>query len=125
MSNALAQINLSPNGMGFKGFGPLGLEGHQVTESLGIFNNAISTAIGIMTIIGIIWFLVMFIGSTIAIIGSGGDKGKLEQARSRMFTAVIGLVILITALFLVSIFGNLIGIDILNVVNLVPKFPTQ
>ncbi len=119
MTNSLAQIQLYPSG-GFKGIGPLGLEGKTPLDSVGIFNKTISTTIGIMTVIGIIWFLVMFIGGTIAIIGSGGDKGKLEQARSRMFTAVIGLVILVSALFLVDILGKLIGLDILGSILKVP-----
>lgn len=111
----------NPSKQGLEGIGPLGLEGGSAADSVTTFNKVISTTIGIMTVIGVIWFLVMFIGGAIAIIGSGGDKGKLEQARSRMFTAVIGLVVLVAALFLVDILGKLIGLDILGSILKVPQ----
>lgn len=120
MSKLLAQINLYPQG-GFQGIGPLGLQGSNAYNSVPLFNKVISTTIGVMTVIGIIWFLVMFIGGAISIIGSGGDKGKLEQARSRMFSAVIGLIILVTALFIVDILGNILGINILGSIGNIPS----
>lgn len=104
----------NPDTQGLEGIGPLGLQGGSASDSINTFNKVISTTVGIMTVIGIIWFLVMFIGGTISIIGSGGDKAKLEQARSRMFSAVIGLALLVSALFIVDVLGNLIGIHILS-----------
>jgi hypothetical protein len=46
---------------------------------------------------------------------SGGDKGKLAEARSRMITGVVGLTIVVAALFIAEILGSLVGLgDILN-----------
>jgi len=110
--NKLAQIKLAPEG-GFKGFGPLGLEGGESAPE--VFTKFISSAIGLMTIIAIIWFVVLMIMGAIGIISSGGDKASLEAARKRITTGVIGFVVVIAALFIVQFIGRLIGIpDLLN-----------
>lgn len=112
----LTQIPLSP-GEGFKGFGPLGNpEGSGITT----FNKFISTTVGLMTIIAIIWFVFKFITGAIGIITSGGDKASLESARKNITTGIVGLVIVVAALFVIDLIGNLIGIP--NILNLVDLF---
>jgi len=111
-----ATINIGPTGGGgFKGIGPLGLEGHTAAYSDVLLNNIISTTLGVMTIVAFIWFIVQLFSGVISIIGSGGDKGKFEQARNKISTSVIGLVVVIAAVFLIDLIGNtILGIDILN-----------
>ena len=46
---------------------------------------------------------------------AGGDKQKLETARSKITTAMIGLVIVIAAVFIIDFVGSLFGID--NILN--------
>jgi hypothetical protein len=105
--NKLADIPLSPDG-GFKGFGPLGLEGGQ--DAPGVFTQFISGAIGLMTIIAIIWFVLLIITGAINIMSSGGDKAAMESARKRITSGVIGLVVIVAALFIIQLIGRLIGI---------------
>ena len=110
--NRIAEIRLAPDG-GFKGFGPLGLKGDQSGPQ--VFTNFISSAIGLMTIIAIIWFVLLMIMGGIGIISSGGDKAALESARKRSTTGVIGFVVVIAAIFVVQLIGKLIGIpDLLD-----------
>jgi len=113
MFNLIAQnstsIPLGPKG-GFRGFGSLGLENMDASSALGVFTNFLSTTIGLMTIIAIIWFVFTFITGAIGIITSGGDKTALESARKKITTGIIGLVVVIAALFLIDLLGNLIGI---------------
>jgi hypothetical protein len=110
----LADINLAPTG-GFQGFGPLGLEGKDGSGAIGVFSNFLSSLVGIITVVGVIWFVVVFITGVVGIIGSGGEKGALESARGKITNAVIGLVVLIAALFLIDLVGYLFGIpDILD-----------
>jgi hypothetical protein len=47
-------------------------------------------------------------------ISAGGDKAKLEQARSKLSNALIGIIIVFMALVLLSAIGALLGINILN-----------
>jgi hypothetical protein len=63
-----------------------------------------------MTVIASIWFTFNLIIGAIGIMTSGGDKGKLESSRSRITSGLIGLVIVIAAVFIVQLVGSLIGL---------------
>lgn len=109
--NKLADINLSPDS-GFRGFGKLGLQDVTDTSTAGqIFNNFISSVIGIITVIGFIWFVFLVITGALSIMTSGGDKAKAEAARGRLTTGLVGLVILISAIFIIELVGKLLGIE--------------
>lgn len=107
MRNLLAQKEI-PLGKPFKGFGPLGLE--QGQDAPTVFTNFISSIIGLLTIIAIIWFVFLLIMGAIGIISSGGDKTALETSRKRITTGLIGFIVVIAAIFIIDLIGNLIGI---------------
>ncbi len=110
--NKLAQIPLAPSG-GFSGPGALGnnVAGNEVT----LFASVISTIIGVMTAVAFIWFVIQFMIGAIGWIMSGGDKGKVESARGKLTTGFIGLVVVISAVFLADFVGNVFDIPILDV----------
>ena len=115
MTNYLADsspIQIAPSG-GFTGFGPLG----NVTSKSGAlltFSSFISTAIGVMTLVAFIWFIITFFTGVVSIIGAGGDKQALETAKKKITTAIIGLVVTIAAIFLIEVIGQIFGINILS-----------
>jgi hypothetical protein len=113
MMNKLAQINLYNNADGFKGFGPLGLVGKTGTDAPNVFANFISGAVGIITVIGIIWFIFVITTGAVSIITSGGDKQGLEGAKKRITNGIIGLVVSITALLILNLVGTFLGIPTL------------
>ncbi|QQG41885.1 MAG: hypothetical protein HYV90_01070 [Candidatus Woesebacteria bacterium] len=118
MNNTLAQINLFPSG-GFKGFGKLGLETDAATSADRVFTNFISSAIGLITIIAIIWFVFLVTTGSFAFMTAGGDKQSLETARKKIMNGLVGLMVCIFGIFVVRFIGYLIGIpDILNFVSL-------
>lgn len=117
--NKLAQINLFPEG-GFKGFGPLGLEDGQ--EGIPVFATFISSAVGLITLIGVIWFIFIIVTGAIGIISSGGDKSAMETAKKKITSGVIGLVVIIAALFILDLIGTLLGVpDLLNFTEMFGK----
>ncbi len=118
MKNTLAQIELAP-AEGYKGFGPLGLENGET--GLAVFTSFISSAIGLITLIGIIWFVISMFLAAVGMITSGGDKASLESSRKKLTSSVIGVVILISIIFVIGIFGTLIGIDFLDIQGLFMK----
>ena len=118
MKNILAQIELAP-AEGYKGFGPLGLENGET--GLAVFTSFISSAIGLITLIGIIWFVISMFLAAVGMITSGGDKASLESSRNILTSSVIGVVILISIIFVIGIFGTLIGIDFLDIQGLFMK----
>lgn len=118
MNNLLAaDIQLAPPG-GFKGFGKLGLQGELSTNADLVFTKFISSAIGVMTIIAFIWFIFIFFIGAIGIISSGGDKQALESARKKITSGIVGIVVVIAAIFVIKLIGYLIGVDILNFASL-------
>ena len=110
--NKIADIQLAPKP--FKGFGPLGLDEGQSGSA--VFTKFLSSALGLMTIIAIIWFVILMIMGAVGIMGSGGDKAALETARKRITTGLIGLVVVVAALFIIQLVGRLIGIP--NILDL-------
>ncbi len=119
--NTIAQIQLAPPG-GFSGFGKLG----SGVDAPTTFNKFLSSTIGVMTIIAIIWFIFVFIGGAIGIISSGGDKAALEAARKKITTGIVGIVVVIAAVFIIDLIGDLIGIpNILNPAELLNQVLIQ
>jgi uncharacterized membrane protein len=50
---------------------------------------------------------------------SGGDKTAIESARKRIVNGIVGLVLVVAAIFAIRLIGYLIGIpDILNFTSL-------
>jgi hypothetical protein len=79
-----------------------------------------------MTIIAAIWFTFNLITGAISIITSGGDKVKVTEARSRITMGLVGLVIIIAAMFIIELIGTLIGFDlVLNPAGFIRNLPAR
>lgn len=96
------------------GPGPLGGEGG-FADAPGLFENVISSIIGILTAAAIIWFVFQFLIGGFSWIGSSGDPKQVEAARNRIYNAVLGLIITLAALAIISLIGTLLNIRILNI----------
>jgi len=106
--NLLAQ---SEQNLGPRILGPQPL-GTQVSwQSPYMLARIISRIIGLLTIVAAVYFVILLITSAISVMQSGGDKGKLEVARNRMLTAVVGIVIVVAAIFVFNIIANMLGLD--------------
>ena len=117
--NKLAQIKLY-DGDSLQGFGALGLQGKSAGESGSIFTTFISSTIGIITLVAVIWFVFVVLTGAIGMMTAGADKNALENGKKIISSGLIGLVVTISALFLVDFVGKLFGLDnMLNVVKLI------
>ena len=114
---SLADITIAPEG-GYKGFGSLG---NVTDDGFGKFSNFLSMTIGVLTVVAIIWFIFTLITGAISIISSGGDKQALETARKKITTGLIGIVIVIAAVFIIDLVGTIFGIEFLNIFSLLTK----
>ena len=105
----LAQLDFGE----LKGFGPLG---NPEGSGINLFSRFISTTIGLMTIVAIIWLAFVLISGALGVMGAGGDKQAMESARKRITSGLIGLVVVIAALFILDLVGTIFGIpNILNI----------
>lgn len=125
MIKKLAQnsIDLYDSG-GYKGFGPLGLESGTPADS--VFTSFISSSIGLISIIAIIWFIIIVITGGIAYMGAGADSKVAEGARKKISNGLVGLLITIFGIFIIRLAGQIFNIpDILNIVSLLSKLKIQ
>ena len=116
-------LNFSPSG-GFSGPGK-GVFANPGTDTANKFESLFTTIVGVLTVIAGIWFIfVLFIGA-IGWITAGGDKGAVETARKRIANGITGLVITVIAIFLISLIGQLLGFDILNLSGFITQLTNQ
>ena len=103
-----------------KGLGPLGEPTATPADpGASALTNFISKAVGVMTVVAFIWFIFLLFIGAIAWLSSSGDKAKLQEAQKKITTAIVGLVIVISAIFLTKIIGAIFGIDILDLTNFI------
>jgi hypothetical protein len=122
---AQGTIPIAPNG-GFKGYGPLGLEGAAgAVSSDYLLQTFISSVIGIISIVAIIWFVFVLISGGISYLSSGADKNAVEGARKKITNGLIGLLITLFGIFILNLAGQIFGIpDILNIVGMLNVITT-
>ena len=83
-------------------------------EAFKAFATVISNIIGLLTICAGLWFGFQLIIGAYAWMSSGGDKAQLEAARNRITHAFIGLLVVVSAIAVIGVFGKFLGLDILN-----------
>lgn len=116
MENILAQVETTI-GQPINGFGDLGNPGGNAPS---IFARFLSVTIGLITVIAFIWFLILIMTGAIAVMSAGGDKVKLENARSRLTSGFIGVVIVVAGVFILQLIAGFLGLPgILNIEDIV------
>ncbi len=98
--------------------GSVGLNTSQPVNTLA---NLISTIIGLLTVVAALYFIFMVITGALGIITSGGDKGKVEDARNKITTGAVGFVVVVAAMFLVGLIGIILDIPILNLGEMISR----
>lgn len=73
----------------------------------------ITSAIGLIFVVGTIIFFFMLLISAIQWITSGGDKAAVETARGRLTQALIGIVVLFSVYAIIKVIEGFFGISIL------------
>jgi hypothetical protein len=80
----------------------------------------ISSVISLLLFIAVVLALIFLLYGGIRWITSGGDKAKLDAARTTITGAVVGLILTFLAFFIINIIGFLFGIQ--NPLNIpIPK----
>lgn len=116
INNLIAQLQVAPNN-GFTGLGT-GVLANPTGTGIKNLSTFISMVIGVMTIVAFIWFVFVIFTGAIGIISSGGDKAALESAKKKITTGVIGVVVVIAAIFVIDLIGTIFGIPFLNIFQL-------
>ena len=101
----------------FEVIGNIGLEGGGAAGAAGLLNTIISNLLGLLTIIAGIWFLIQIILAGYSFINAQGDQQKVDNARRQITNAIIGVVIVVGAIFFLSLIGELLDVKFLNIVE--------
>ena len=79
----------------------------------------ISVVIGLFTLVAGLWFLVQLILGGYAYMSAGGNKEKAQVASQKITKALIGLVIVVLAIFIINLLGYILGIDFLDIIGII------
>lgn len=82
-------------------------------EEGGVGQRLIQSAATYFLIFGILLALIFITYAGIQWIMSGGDKTKVEAARGRIIYAIVGLVIMLLAYFIVKLIGGFFNVNLL------------
>lgn len=100
---------------------PRGIKANDPNVTVG---NLVSNGLKIAFIFASLAVLVFLIWGAFDWITSGGDKEKIAGARRKIVNALIGLALLALASFIVSLFGQIVGINPLNM-GFLPRLGDQ
>lgn len=86
----------------------------------------ISTVIGVLTLVAVIFFVVQIILAGYGFMSAQGDKGKIETARKRLTDSILGITIVVIAFGAGALIANLVGLgnvfDLNNIFTIIqPK----
>lgn len=103
-----------------EGLGPLGKIIEKITsptavgEPIALFNKVISVIVGIITLIAFIYFIFLFFTAALSWVTAGGDQKRIESAGNKITNGIIGMIIVVSAIFIIDLLGKILGINILN-----------
>lgn len=100
-----------------EGIGPLGnfIKSMQGIETpISLLNRVISIGIGLITLFAFLYFILQFFTAALKWITAGGDQKSVEAAGKQITNALIGLVIVVSATFIIELVGMVLRIELLN-----------
>ena len=112
---AQQSVPLYPKDNKLHGQGDLGLQTKAPIESVQVLIDTLSLIIGAITVVAFIYFLFLILIGGISWMTAGGDKTKVAEAASKMTYGLIGMVIIISAIFIVDLVAQLFGYDAQNI----------
>ncbi len=74
-------------------------------------SDLVVTAINAIFVLAVVIFFFMLVWGGVRWITSGGDKGQTEAAKNQITSAVIGLVITLSAYAILNLIALMLGVD--------------
>jgi hypothetical protein len=102
----------TPFPQGFTGLGSLAVPGDQA-QATGLFEQALSVTVGVMTVVAGIWYMFQFFSAAISWLSAGADKNAVQNAQKKLLDSTTGLVVIVLSYVLISIIGRIVGFDLI------------
>jgi polyferredoxin len=90
---------------------PESLTNEDVLSTLEIW---ISDIIGIITVLGTLFFIVYAFIAAFNWITAAGDKSKIEKAKDRLVWSTLGLILMVASYAIIGLIGGIIGLELLQ-----------
>ncbi len=74
----------------------------------------ISQILGLITVIGSVFFVVSFFLAALSCVTAQGDSGKISKSRDQMIQGVVGLVIIIGSYGIIGLISTIVGLNLLS-----------
>jgi hypothetical protein len=97
---------------------PQDLEQTTVLSTLELW---ISDIIGIITILGTLFFIVYAFIAAFNWITAAGDKGKIEKAKDRLVWSTLGLILIVATYAIIGLIGGIIGLELLEPAKMIEE----
>lgn len=88
-----------------------GIDPNKFGNPIATLEKIISNVIAVISIVAVIYFVLQIIFAGYAILSSNGDMKKIESSRDRLTQAILGLFVVIIAIFLGALIASLLGIQ--------------
>lgn len=85
--------------------------GSSTDTAVSALETIVSSIIGLLSVVGVIYFALQIIFAGYAFLGAQGDPKKIESARDRISQSVLGLFIVLIAIFFASLIATLAGMS--------------
>jgi len=120
----IAQVTLSPIQPVTGARQPTDLSEATVLSTLELW---ISDIIGVITILGTLFFIVYAFIAAFQWITAAGDKSKIEKAKDRLVWSTLGLILIVASYAIIGLIGGIIGLELLKpaemIGNIIPGTP--
>ncbi|MFA6814366.1 MAG: hypothetical protein GX943_01485 [Candidatus Pacebacteria bacterium] len=97
---------------------PESLESASVLSTLEVW---ISDIIGVITILGTLFFIVYAFIAAFNWITAAGDKSKIEKARDRLVWSTLGLILIVASYAIIGLIGGVIGLELLQPAKMIQQ----
>lgn len=108
----LAQQSAPLGTIGGSGLGPFGNISGDYGGATALVNT-ISSILGLLTVVGAIWFLLQVVFGGYEWMSASGDAKRIETARNRITNAFIGMVVIVAAWSILAVTGQFLGFNTL------------
>lgn len=74
----------------------------------------ISHVLGLITVVGSVFFIINFFLAALSWLTAQGDAGKIQKSRDQMIQGVVGLVIIVGSYGIIGLIGTIVGLNLLS-----------
>lgn len=97
---------------------PADLESANVLSTLELW---ISDIIGVITVLGTLFFIVYAFIAAFNWITAAGDKSKIEKAKDRLVWSTLGLILIVASYAIIGLIGGIIGLELLQPAEMIQQ----